>query len=135
MSRILLISNSTVYGRGYLDHVEAAIKVFLGPARRVAFIPNALYDQAGYAAKAGERFARLGYELISVHASPDPARTLAECDAVFIGGGNTFRLLTRLYEHHLLEPIRERIAAGVPYIGSSAGSIRSEEHTSELQSQ
>ena len=31
-SRILLISNSTVHGRGYLDHVENEIKNFIGPA-------------------------------------------------------------------------------------------------------
>ncbi len=42
---------------------------------------------------------------------------------IFIGGGNTFRLLKGLYDHELIEPIRHAIASGVTYIGSSAGSI------------
>jgi dipeptidase E len=40
---------------------------------------------------------------------------------MFIGGGNTFRLLTLLHEKALIAPIRKRVAAGMPYMGSSAG--------------
>ena len=41
-SRVLLISNSTLHGCGYLDHVEQAIRDFLGPVRSVLFFPFAL---------------------------------------------------------------------------------------------
>ena len=44
-SRVLLISNSTLHGGGYLDHAEAEIRDFLGDARRVLFVPFALYDR------------------------------------------------------------------------------------------
>jgi len=37
-------------------------------------------------------------------------------------GGNTFRLLDELYRHDLIEPLRRRVEAGMPYMGSSAGS-------------
>ena len=121
-SRILLVSNSTVHGRGYLDHVEEQIRNFLGPAKNVLFFPFALFDRDDYAAKAKTRFATMGYNLESAHAVPNPIDTIAKVDAVFIGGGNTFRLLKALQDLELLEPIRRKVKSGAPYIGSSAGS-------------
>ena len=41
---------------------------------------------------------------------------------MFIGGRNTYALLRRLRQATLLEPIRERVRAGMPYFGTSAGS-------------
>jgi dipeptidase E len=120
--RILLVSNSTLYGRGYLDHVEDEIKNVLGTARRVLFFPFALHDRDGYAAKAIARFSTMGYEMRSAHIATDPERAVAEADAIFIGGGNTFRLLKALQDLGFIEPIRRRIREGAPYIGSSAGS-------------
>lgn len=120
--RILLVSNSTIHGRRYLDHIEEEIRDVLGPARRVLFFPYALHDRAGYAAKAAARFQAMGYEMNSVHTASHPSQAIAEADAIFIGGGNTFRLLKALQDLELLEAIRRRIREGAPYIGSSAGS-------------
>jgi len=120
--RILLISNSTLYGSGYLDHAEAEIRSFLGDLKRVLFVPFALYDRDKYAETAQRRFAQMGYELSSIHNAANPKDAIEETDAVFIGGGNTFRLLKALYDFDLLGPIRERVQNGMPYIRSSAGS-------------
>ena len=120
--RILLISNSTVHGRCYLDHVEDEMKTFLGSAKRVLFFPFALFDRDDYATKAKSRFGTMGYSLESVHAVGDPQKAIEQTDAIFIGGGNTFRLLKALQDHQLLEPIRRKVRSGAPYIGSSAGS-------------
>jgi dipeptidase E len=120
---LLLISSSTIYGRGYLDHVESEICDLLAGIRRVVFIPFALYDRDAYSKKAKERFLRMGVELESAHSHSAPQRLVEEAEAIFIGGGNTFRLLKALYDHDLLEPIRSRVETGVPFIGSSAGSI------------
>src|SRR5918996_1763912 len=120
--RILLISNSTVYGRGYLDHVEAQIKTFLNDVRNVLFFPFALYGRDDYAAKAKARFASMGYSVESAHGMRDPHKALEQADAIFIGGGNTFRLLKALEDLDLIEPIRRKVSSGAPYIGSSAGS-------------
>src|SRR5690242_14403429 len=122
MSRVLLISNSTLFGSGYLDHAETEIRDFLGDIERVLFVPFALYDRDAYALSARDRFRRMGYELSSVHNAVDRFQAVAETEAIFIGGGNTFRLLKTLYDQSLLDPIRQRVAAGMPYIGSSAGS-------------
>lgn len=121
--RILLISNSTLYGSGYLDHCAGEIRSFLGSAARVLFVPFALFDCDAYAARARERFAALEHHLESVHQVADAQNAVDETDAVFVGGGNTFRLLKGLYDHNLLAGIRRRVDQGMPYIGSSAGSI------------
>ena len=120
--RLLLISNSTLHGSGYLDHAESEIRSFLGDAKRVLFVPYALFDRDKYAANARQRFQKMGYELTSVHTAANPVTAVDETDAVFIGGGNTFRLLKALYEFDLIEVIRSRVSNGMPYIGSSAGS-------------
>jgi dipeptidase E len=121
-NRVLLISNSTVYGRGYLDHVESEIKSFLGSARRVLFFPFALHDCDAYTATARNRFGAMGYSLESAHKTSVPQKAVDETDAIFIGGGNTFRLLKALEDLDLIEAIRRKVSGGAPYIGSSAGS-------------
>ena len=118
---LLLISNSTMHGGGYLDHCKANIEDFLGANKRIMFVPFALADHDGYAAKAREVLTALGYELDSIHAHDDKAAALSDADAVFIGGGNTFRLLATLEQHGLLSAIRDRVGEGMHYIGSSAG--------------
>ena len=122
--RLLLISNSTLYGSGYLDHCAAAIERFLRPGvSRVLFVPYALFDRDAYAARARERFGRMGFELESIHDADGGARAAVErAEAIFIGGGNTFRLLDALWRNDLIEPIARRVRSGLPYIGSSAGS-------------
>src|SRR5258707_610331 len=106
---LLLISCSTIYGRSYLDHVESDIRDLLKGVQRVAFIPFALFDRDAYAAKAGERFRRMGFVLESAHNSSAPSRLIESAEAIFIGGGNTFRLLKALQDCDLLEIIQGRV--------------------------
>jgi len=123
MRRLLLLSNSTNHGGAYLDHAMDAIGAFLGPVRRLCFVPFALRDQEGYAARARERFARAGIEVRTVTADAAGAAALETAEAVFVGGGNTFRLLKTLQDLGLSDAIRRRVQGGMPYVGSSAGSI------------
>lgn len=121
--RLLLISNSTVYGRGYLDHAEEQIRELIPEKSRLLFVPFALQDRRAYATRALERLGQMGYSLTSVHDVSNMPRAIVTADAIFVGGGNTFRLLKALYDHNLIEPIRNSVAGGTPYIGSSAGAI------------
>jgi dipeptidase E len=114
--RLLLISSSNVHGYGYLDHPAPFMRAFLGDARRVAFVPFAAHDHDAYTAKIRERLAKMEIEVVGVD-------DLDGADAIFVGGGNTFRLLKTLYERNLLDTIRERVRAGLPYLGSSAGTV------------
>ncbi len=93
----------------------------LGSVRRVVFIPFALADHDGYVRMMTERGLNAGYELVGLHCEPDPIQAIHDAEAVLVGGGNTFRLLAALYRLKLLEPIRERVKSGVPYLGISAG--------------
>ena len=121
-ARLLLISNSTLYGSGYLDHAEAEIRGFLAGVRQVLFVPYALRQQDIYASKVAERFGGMGFQVHSVHCAPDPLAAVENAQSIFIGGGNTFRLLKTLYDQNLLDPIRRRVEHGhLRYMGASAG--------------
>ena len=120
--RLLLLSSSRVHGGGYLDHAEPEIREFLKDVRHVLFVPYALKDRDGYAAVARQRFQALGFQLDSIHELEKPRNAVAAAEAVFVGGGNTFRLLKTLYELDLISWLRARAVEGMPYIGASAGS-------------
>ena len=120
--RVLLLSSSTIFGGSYLDHAEEEIRHCLTDITRVLFVPFALQNQTAYAARARERFARLGYKIESLHQAPDKVQAALGAEAIFIGGGNTFRLLNALYQFELLPVVRARVTEGMPYLGSSAGS-------------
>src|SRR5512140_5834 len=100
--RLLLISTSTVFGTRYLEHAFGELREVLSGARRVLFIPYALKDRDTYAAKARAAFGELGFPLDSLHEADDPRRAVEQAEAVFCGGGNTFRLLKTLYDLELI---------------------------------
>src|SRR6266513_4047202 len=124
--RVLLISDS---GRPFLEHARPHIADFLGGAvKRLAFVTAAsLGDEVAYYQRAQAALGPLppdgvGVQVLHLRWNAEPLATLERADALFVGGGNTYALLKRLREARLLEPIRARVQAGTPYIGSSAGS-------------
>jgi dipeptidase E len=119
--RLLLLSNSTQHGARYLDHAMAEILDLLGPVRRLLFVPFALHDRAGYAAKFRERLAEVGVAVDELAADASGRDQIERAEAVFGGGGNTFRLLDTMYRHDFIAPLAERARAGMPYLGASAG--------------
>ena len=119
--RLLLISNSTSHGSGYLDHCADEVAGFLAGVGRLLFVPFAIHDRDGYAARVRQRFALLEIAVDSLADAAEPRRAVADAEAVFVGGGNTFRLLAALYESGAFEALRRRAEAGMPYVGASAG--------------
>ena len=114
--RLLLLSSSRVAGRGFLDAYERSMREFLGDGCCAgAFLPYAsvAVPWAEYSRSTAARLAAMGYRLTGA----DPA----SADAIVVGGGNTFQLLRELHARGLLDAIRARVAAGVPYVGWSAG--------------
>ena len=98
------------------------MRSFFGPIRRLLFVPYASGDPDAYAPALVARGLHAGYELDPVHLHPDPAAAVRHAEGLFVGGGNTFRLLDGLYRHELLDALRERAREGAPYLGVSAGS-------------
>jgi dipeptidase E len=122
--RLLLLSNSTNHGEPFLGFAENFIRDFLATTTgRVLFVPFAAvrFSYDDYAARVRERFPPWGHEIDSLHTSDNPQAALERAAALVVGGGNTFQLLRTLYDNNLLDAIRARVAAGLPYIGWSAG--------------
>lgn len=125
--RCLLISNSKLAGLGYLDHVMCHIQTFLGaPSGPILFVPYAQRDRDGYAAKFRAAMAASGHKVHSLHECGTSSERMAAVNgaaAIFVGGGNTYRLLKSLQQDpELLARIAARVANGeLAYIGSSAG--------------
>jgi dipeptidase E len=121
MRRLLLISNSVNHGHGFLDHVIHEIDGFLGKVRSLAFVPFAQKDREGAGGRVRDRLAAIGVEVATVTADEAGRNLLRNCDAAFTGGGNTFRLLKTLQDAQMIPILAGRGLAGMPYIGSSAG--------------
>ncbi|RIJ42706.1 dipeptidase PepE [Pontibacter oryzae] len=121
---LLLISTSTTHGTGYLEHAEEEVKSLMEGKKSILFIPYARpggISHSDYTAKAREAFAQWGVSVTGVHEYENAVQAVQEAESVFIGGGNTFVLLRNLYANKLVEPLRERINKGMPYMGTSAG--------------
>lgn len=121
-NNLFLLSNSVVFGKSYLEHAMDALQEFLGDERVIHFVPYALANHDGYTAKIQEALAPQGITVKGLHTHGLPSQMLEEARVLYIGGGNSFRLLKALQHHNLLDPIRKRVAAGdLRYMGSSAG--------------
>ncbi len=121
---VLLLSNSTLPGEPFFQWPRPHVTAFLATCRRIGFVPVAAVDdqQDGYVERMSGIFGEMGCETIGLHRESDPVKELDGCDAVAIGGGNSFLLLRSLYRRGLVKAIADRVKAGMPYLGWSAGS-------------
>jgi len=123
--RLLLISNSTMPGEPYLSYPMAEIAKFLGnDPLKILFVPYAAvtFSFDDYEAKVQERFHALNHSLVSIHHSTDPLAAIMAADAIVVGGGNTWQLVRMMNDSGLFPLIRQRVMAGIPFVGWSAGS-------------
>jgi dipeptidase E len=123
--RLLLISNSTNAGEAYLDYPKHNIRDFLGELPlECLFIPYAgvTINFDDYEARVKERFAEVGHRITSVHHASDPIAAVQSAEAIVVGGGNTFQLIKMIQEFGLIDPVREKVLGGTPFVGWSAGS-------------
>jgi dipeptidase E len=123
--RLLLLSNSRDPEGRYLVHAREALAAQLEGVREVAFVAFAGVTSTwdAYAARVRSALAPLGVSVRGVHTADDAAALLRDAGAIVVGGGNTFHLLAELQRRGLLAALRARVAAGVPYVGWSAGAV------------
>lgn len=98
------------------------MRSFFGPVERLLFVPHAGSDHDAYVQLLHDRGLNAGYVIDSLHHHAEPREAVRRAEALFVGGGNTFRLLSELYRLDLLDAIRARVRGGLPYLGVSAGS-------------
>ncbi|CEN39844.1 dipeptidase PepE [Capnocytophaga cynodegmi] len=125
MKKILLASTSTIYGGTYLSYLQEELARFFEGIDKIIFIPYARpsgisHDE--YTEIAQKGFSSVGKKIIGLHSFENPEKALREAKAIFTGGGNTFLLVTKLYELNLMNTLREVVENGTPYMGTSAGS-------------
>jgi peptidase E len=99
-----------------------------GVARpRVACVGAANGDHPGFFRRMAELFKAAGagaFDLAPTVPATDRARTvLARADAIFMSGGDVAAGVEALRKAGLVPLLAERHAAGVPFVGLSAGSI------------
>jgi dipeptidase E len=101
---------------------RAAIVEHLRGARRAVTIPYAQSDHDGATTRIQEWLAPHGVALTGVHTVDDPRAAIGDAEAVFVTGGNSFRLVAALHRLSLIDAVRAAIDNGIPYFGASAGS-------------
>jgi dipeptidase E len=100
------------------------VKEFLGSdVKELVFIPFAAvtFSMDEYEDKVRGVFNEMGYSITSLHRHDNKKQVIERTQGIVVGGGNTFALLSRMYEFNLLDLVRNRVQNGIPYIGWSAG--------------
>ncbi|MBO9490560.1 dipeptidase PepE [Endozoicomonas sp. G2_1] len=121
---LLLLSSSRVGDTNYLTHALPMISEHLAGIDELLFIPFAgvsiSYDH--YTNMVSTALAELNINVKGIHQFENAKQAIENAKAIAVGGGNTFHLLHQLYQHDLIDTIKERVELGMPYIGWSAGS-------------
>jgi dipeptidase E len=123
---VIVNGGSTMKGDFFADAVEPVMREHYKGCRLVALVLHASHpgDFDRTEARLQKAFAHLGdirVESLHHHDEAGAKALLKRADGIFVGGGETFVLLRELHRRGELELIRERVLAGVPFAGSSAG--------------
>jgi len=123
--KMIVASTSTIFGGEYLDYILNDIKNLFENTDTVIFVPYARpggisHDE--YTEIAAKAFQKIDKKLIGLHTFKNPIDAIKNAGGIFTGGGNTFVLVNALYGLELMQPLRESIFNGLPYLGTSAGS-------------
>ncbi len=125
---VLVCGGSMMNGNHFADGVLPVMREHYAGRTRIALVLHASHptERDAMELRLQKAFAHLLGDKVkaeSLHRrdAAGAKELLRTADAFFVGGGETFVLLGELQRTGQLELIRERVLAGVPYGGSSAG--------------
>lgn len=125
MKKMIIASTSTIHGGTYLSYILPKLEAFFKDVETILFVPYArpggiTHDE--YTAIAAKGFGTINKKVVGLHTFENPVAAVENAEAIFVGGGNTFLLVTQLYKNKVMEVIRGVVNGGTPYFGTSAGS-------------
>ena len=119
----IIASTTRRHGEQAFEYMQEGVRELYGD-KTVLFI--------GYARPGGRTWKQytdlitptlsaLGVNVLGIETFEDHKQAIQEAEAVFVGGGNTFKLVHTLYAQDVLDTLKQRVLDGMPYLGSSAG--------------
>ncbi|NRD23170.1 dipeptidase PepE [Winogradskyella litoriviva] len=125
MKSIIIASTSTIHGSGYLEYLLDELENHFKSVNEILFIPYARpggISHDAYTEIASKAFKRIEKTVKGIHEFDNAENAIKNAEGIFVGGGNTFVLVSQLYKNKALAPIKTAVTNGIPYLGTSAGS-------------
>jgi dipeptidase E len=125
MKKMIIASTSTLHGGNYLEYLLPILESLYKDCNEILFIPYARpggISHDGYTAAVRSAFAKINKVVKGLHEFGNPIEAIRNAQGIFTGGGNTFLLVTQLYQNNVMEVLAKTVRSGTPYLGSSAGS-------------
>ena len=125
MKSIIIASTSTIHGSGYLEYLLDELSLHFKNANEILFVPYARpggISHNDYTEIASKAFKKIGKTLVGLHEFENTKDAIHNAEGIFVGGGNTFVLVSQLYKNDVLSDLKNAVSDGTPYLGTSAGS-------------
>lgn len=125
MKNLIIASTSTLHGGTYLDYLLPELAIHFKNCETVLFIPYARpggISHDDYTAKVASAFKEINIDVKGIHEFEDPKTAIEQAEGIFTGGGNTFLLVSQLYQYDVMTVLSDTLKNGTPYLGCSAGS-------------
>lgn len=125
MKSIIIASTSTLHEGSYLEYLLPTLKEHFKNCKSILFIPFARpggISHNDYTEKVAQAFAAINISVRGIHEFENSENAIKTAEGIFTGGGNTFLLVTQLYQKNIMQLLSETVKNGTPYLGTSAGS-------------
>ncbi|UUC45799.1 dipeptidase PepE [Flavobacterium cerinum] len=125
MKKLIIASTSTLHNGSYLDYLLPTLASHFNDVKTLLFIPYARpggISHDAYTEKVREAFSKINIAVKGIHEYENPTEALSTAEGIFTGGGNTFLLVSQLYQTKVIDALETAVKNGTPYLGTSAGS-------------